>query len=125
MGEYSSSKGIANLQTNLPRDINQPFRIASITKTFLATAILILVDQQLINKNDKLSKWYPDFPNAELITVDDLMKMRSGIYDYVAEIIYQYYSNPTMNMNEEQMIEGLLQIQVNSYYLIRLQSIVI
>jgi D-alanyl-D-alanine carboxypeptidase len=78
-GEYSFVGGLADLKTRTPRTRNQPFRIASITKPFAATAILVMVDRGQIKKTDTVSKWYPAFPNAESITVDDLLRMRSGI----------------------------------------------
>jgi D-alanyl-D-alanine carboxypeptidase len=78
-GRYAFVGGFANLKTRLPRALNQPFRIASITKPFAATAILILVDRGLLRTTDPMSKWYPTFPNAQRITVDDLLRMRSGI----------------------------------------------
>jgi D-alanyl-D-alanine carboxypeptidase len=78
-GEYSFVDGLAELKTHTVRTRNQPFRIASITKPFAATAILVLVDQGRLKKTDTVSKWFPDFPYAEAITVDDLLRMRSGI----------------------------------------------
>jgi D-alanyl-D-alanine carboxypeptidase len=67
------------LETRAARTLDQPFRIASVTKAFAATAVLILVDRGLLRKTDHIAKWYPDFPNADRITVDDLLRMRSGI----------------------------------------------
>src|SRR5918998_1965221 len=64
-GEYVVARGKANLKTGEQRDLDDPFRIASITKTFTATAILQLVEEGKLSKTDKLSKWYPNFPNAE------------------------------------------------------------
>lgn len=78
-GRYTFVTGYANLRTRLPRTLEQPFRIASITKPFAATAILVLVDRGLLRKNDTIAKWYPSFPNADRITIDDLLRMRSGI----------------------------------------------
>jgi D-alanyl-D-alanine carboxypeptidase len=80
-GEYVTAQGAANLDTGRGREPDDPFRIASITKTFTATAILQLVDEGNLSKSDWLSTWYPDFPNADQITVDDLLRMRSGIPD--------------------------------------------
>jgi len=57
----------------------QPFRIASVTKAFVAAAVLQLIDHGRLRKTDRLARWYPRFPNAALITVDDLLRMRSGI----------------------------------------------
>ncbi|MBV9299247.1 MAG: beta-lactamase family protein [Verrucomicrobia bacterium] len=78
-GRYTFVDGFANLETRTRRTLDEPFRIASITKTFAATAVLILIDRGLLHKDDHISKWYPQFPNADSITVDDLLRMRSGI----------------------------------------------
>jgi D-alanyl-D-alanine carboxypeptidase len=78
-GSYSFASGFANVRTRLARTLDQPFRIASITKPFAATAILVLVDRGLLRKTDTIAKWYPSFPNASRITIDDLLRMRSGI----------------------------------------------
>jgi D-alanyl-D-alanine carboxypeptidase len=80
-GRYVVVKGKANLKTGEKRDLGDPFRIGSITKTFVATAVLQLVEVGKLSKTDKLSEWYPDFPNAEKITIDDLLRMQSGIVD--------------------------------------------
>ena len=78
-GRYTFVGGFANLRTRLSRTLNQPFRIASVTKPFAATAVLVLVDRGLLRTTDPMSKWYPHFPNAQRITVADLLRMRSGI----------------------------------------------
>jgi D-alanyl-D-alanine carboxypeptidase len=78
-GRYTFVEGFANLETRAARALDQPFRIASITKCFAATEVLILVDRGLLQKTDHIAKWYPDFPNADQITIDDLLRMRSGI----------------------------------------------
>ena len=41
-GQYVAARGKANLKTGEERDIDDPFRICSITKTFVVTAILQL-----------------------------------------------------------------------------------
>ena len=55
-GQYLSAQGKANLDTGEQRGPGQPFRIASITKTFTATAVLQLVDEGKLKTSDKLSK---------------------------------------------------------------------
>jgi D-alanyl-D-alanine carboxypeptidase len=94
-GQYVVARGKANLRTGERRDLEDPFRIASITKTFTATAVLQLVEQGKLSKSDTLSKWYPDYPNAEQITVEDLLRMRSGIAE----------SYPLADISTEDMIE--------------------
>src|SRR5919199_3078060 len=106
-GDYISAQGSANLDTGAEPQPSDQFRVGSVTKTFVATAILQLVDQGTLSKSDTLSKWYPDFPNADTITIDDLLRMRSGIADYWdEETIKQYYDNPLENVTNEDIIEA-------------------
>src|SRR5579862_4189311 len=94
-GEYTFTEGYANLDTHLARTLEPPFRIASVTKPFAATAILVLVDRGLLSKKDTIAKWYPQFPNADQITVDDLLRMRSGIpAPNDDEVLAQVYDAP-------------------------------
>jgi D-alanyl-D-alanine carboxypeptidase len=92
--EYVVARGKANLKTGEQRDINDPFRIASVTKTFTATAILQLVEQGKLSKSDKLSKWYPEFPNAERITIEHLLRMQSGIAEPNSSDVIDLYNSP-------------------------------
>ena len=94
-GHYTFVDGFANLETRRPRRFDQPFRIASVTKPFAATAILVLVDRGLLKKTDHIDKWYPQFPNADKITIDDLLRMRSGIpAPNDDEVLAQVYDAP-------------------------------
>jgi D-alanyl-D-alanine carboxypeptidase len=94
-GEYRAAFGTANLQTGRLRHIDDAFRIASISKTFTATAILQLADQGQLSTSDLLSKWFPDFPNAGRITVKDLLMMRSGVAEFAdADVLGAYYRRP-------------------------------
>jgi D-alanyl-D-alanine carboxypeptidase len=106
-GEYVSAQGSANLDTGTKPQPSDQFRIGSVTKTFVATAILQLVEEGKLSKSDTLSEWYPDFPNADEITVDDLLRMRSGISHYWnEETLKQYYDNPQQNVTNEDIIEA-------------------
>jgi D-alanyl-D-alanine carboxypeptidase len=94
-GHYSFARGTADIAADLSRKRNEQFRIASITKPFAATAILVLVDRDQISKTDTISRWYPDFPNANLITIDDLLRMRSGIpAPNDDEVLARVYDDP-------------------------------
>jgi D-alanyl-D-alanine carboxypeptidase len=96
-GKYTFVTGTADLADGSARNLRQPFRIASLTKTFAATAVLQLVDRGKLAKTDVISKWYPDFPNADKITVDDLLRMRSGIAaPSDEETIDAIFDHPTM-----------------------------
>ena len=107
-GEYVTAQGTANLDTGRARELEDPFRIASITKTFTGTAVLQLVDEGKLSKSDPLSTWYPDFPKADEITVDNLLRMRSGMVDPYAsdDFLQSYYDNPEAKITPEDMIKA-------------------
>lgn len=98
-------RGVADRATGRPRDASDPFRIASISKSFIGTAILTLVDAGTLTMNDKLATWYPEFPNADRITVGDLLRMRSGIADSADRaFLEEYYDNPLIALTPDDMI---------------------
>src|SRR5215470_17809977 len=55
------------------------FRIASITKTFTAAMTLQLVEEGKIKLTDTLDKFFPQVPNAQKITILQILSHRSGI----------------------------------------------
>ncbi len=74
--------GVSNQETMAPMDVNHTFRIASNTKTFTITVLLQLVGEGKISLNDKLSKYLPQYPAADSITLTMLANMTSGLFDY-------------------------------------------
>jgi D-alanyl-D-alanine carboxypeptidase len=104
-GRYMFVEGFGNLKRRTKRSLDQPFRVASITKTFTATAVLILIDRGLFHKTDPISTWYPEFPNANRITIDDLLRMRSGIPapndDEVLAGVYDHPLSPAPSLSDE------------------------
>ncbi len=79
---YKKAFGWANKEWNIPNTIETKFRIGSNTKTFTAVAILQLVDRGLLRLDDKLSKFFPDFPKADGVTIRMLLNHTSGIKNY-------------------------------------------
>jgi len=75
--------GYADVATQKPLDIHSVFRIASVTKTFTAIAILQLKNQGKISLTDPLSRFLPRFPRSGEVTVRQLMSHTAGVHDYV------------------------------------------
>jgi CubicO group peptidase (beta-lactamase class C family) len=61
------------------------FRIGSITKMFTATMILQLVDEGKLKLTDTLDKFFPQIPNAQKITIAQILAHRSGIHDSILD----------------------------------------
>lgn len=75
--------GLANTATNAPMTTDLHFHIGSLTKTYVATAVLMLVDQGILNLDDTLEKWLPGkVSRGSEITLRNLLQMRSGLGHY-------------------------------------------
>lgn len=105
-GEMVKAYGKANLQTGKARNTSDPFRIASITKSFVATLILQLVDDGALALTDKVSRWYPGFPNGDGVTIDHLLRMRSGFVDPLdGSFLVEFLADPTAPRTPQQIID--------------------
>lgn len=62
------------------------FRIGSITKTFVATVVMQLVDEGRIDLDGPIAGQLPEaIPGEERITVRQVLNHTSGLYDYMKE----------------------------------------
>jgi D-alanyl-D-alanine carboxypeptidase len=76
--------GSANLEQHVPVSNDSVFRVGSVTKQFTAVALLLLAEEGKVSLQDKLSKYYPDFPRANDITLEEMLHHTSGIFNYTS-----------------------------------------
>lgn len=74
--------GFSNLEQNTMNKPQTKFAIGSMTKQFTAMAIMQLNEKGLINVDDKISKYFPELPNGEKITIHNLLTHTSGLMNY-------------------------------------------
>lgn len=67
---HTGASGFQSLSTKAPADSSTVFRIASMTKSFTALAILKLRDEGKLSLEDPVSKWIPAFARMEMPTRD-------------------------------------------------------
>lgn len=77
--------GLAQIETSVPITCDTRFRIGSITKQFTAAAILKLAEQGKLSVNDPLSKYIPDWPRGQEVTLRHLLNHSSGIHNFTAK----------------------------------------
>lgn len=58
------------------------FAIGSVTKQFVAMAIMQLSEEGVLSVDDKVSQYFPDFPNGDIITVHNLLTHSSGLANF-------------------------------------------
>jgi CubicO group peptidase (beta-lactamase class C family) len=71
--------GQANVGAEIPNLPETQFRIGSLTKQFTAAAILKLQEQGLLNVQDPVAKFLPDYPRGNEITIHHLLTHTGGI----------------------------------------------
>jgi D-alanyl-D-alanine carboxypeptidase len=105
-GAWVRSFGVADRTTGEKLRLNDRFRIASITKTFTATAALQLVDRGKLALDDTLERYIPGIPNGTQITIRNLLGMTSGIYDYTMDEQFgkEFDANPRMPFDLDDVI---------------------
>lgn len=105
-GNYVRTFGVADRATGRKLRLNDRFRIASITKSFTATAVLQLVDEGKLSLEDKLETYIPGIPNGGTITIRNLLGMTSGIYDFTSDeqFLADFTANPLLPFDLDDVI---------------------
>jgi CubicO group peptidase (beta-lactamase class C family) len=80
---FEYADGVADIEKKTPCTPATNFRMASVSKQFTATAIMLLVDRKTISLGDSLTKFFPGFPvYGHKITVKNLLTHTSGLPAY-------------------------------------------
>lgn len=82
-GQKVVTEAVGDSMTGVPATPDMHFRNGAVAISYVATLLLKLVDQKKVGLDDKLSKYLPDFPNADRVTLGQLAQMTSGYPDYV------------------------------------------
>ena len=102
---YQSYNGMASIDDQMALDADTKFRVGSITKTVAAVLVMQLVEQDKLQLDTPLSDFYPEVKNAELITIEQLLSHRSGIFSFTDDPDYMDYM--TESKNREEMLAYL------------------
>ena len=82
---FSKGYGMANFEEDVPNTPQTKFRLASITKSFTAMAVMMLREKGKLNLQDSICKHLTGCPETwKPITIRQLLNHTSGISDYVS-----------------------------------------
>ena len=94
---YSRAFGYRSINKGekIVSDSHTKYRVGSITKMFTATMIFQLIEEGKLKLNDRLAKWFPELPNAQKITIGNMLDHRSGLHNFTADTAFwQYVTQP-------------------------------
>jgi D-alanyl-D-alanine carboxypeptidase len=86
-GTWKATSGVGNLHTGQPRSPHDHYRVASLTKTFVATVLLQLEAEGELSLDDTVDEWLPGVVrgnghDGRRITLRQLINHTSGIFNY-------------------------------------------
>ncbi|MGW4799523.1 serine hydrolase domain-containing protein [Nonomuraea sp. NPDC004297] len=83
---WSGAVGVRDIERGGRPSPHGRFRIGSVTKTFVATVVLQLVDENKVGLDDPIDRHLPGLvPGGSQITVRELLNHTSHLYDYMSE----------------------------------------
>ena len=109
---FREISGFADIQQKQPFSINSKFQLASVSKQFTASAIMLLFDKGLLSFKDSVEFYFPKFPYTG-ITIENLLHHRSGLPEY------QYFNDSILEierpLNNKKIIEYIIEVKPVKY----------
>ncbi|EIJ42248.1 penicillin-binding protein, beta-lactamase class C [Beggiatoa alba B18LD] len=129
-GDWIEAVGFADKERRLAMQATDHFRVASVTKTFVAVVVLKFVEQGLLQLDEPIQRWLPPrvsrrLLHSEEITLRQLLNHTSGIPDYLEseKLVGIMQDDPYRQWSIEEILEYVYQlppytdrIGVVSYY---------
>ena len=85
---YKKSFGLRNLNSTSAILTSDKFQIGSVTKQFVAVALLKLQQEKKLSLTDKLSKYFPNYPRAEQTQLIDILQHVAGVNNYTDQTTF-------------------------------------
>ena len=83
--EHGGAMRPATMSAPVNADAAMAYPIGSISKQFTAVCILLLQERGKLKLDDPVSKWFPDFTEANKVTIRNLLTHTSGYSDYAPQ----------------------------------------
>jgi D-alanyl-D-alanine carboxypeptidase len=105
-GDFAFGYGATELGGTTSPRADTHFRAASNTKTMTAAVIMLLAQEGKLRFDDPVSKYVAGVPNGENITISELLKMRSGLYNHTSapEIAESLDHDPTRAWTPQELL---------------------
>ena len=88
---YQRSIGFENLETSTKATSETRYRVGSITKSFTAAIITQMVEEGKLKFDTKLCEYYRKIKNSDNITIEHLLRHRSGLFNFTDDPAYTSY----------------------------------
>lgn len=99
---YKKSVGFSDVENKIQADENTKYRIGSISKTFTSVITFKAIEENKLQLTQTIEKYFPTIKDADKITIEHLLRHRSGIHNYTN---YDFLKWNTQPKTEEEMIK--------------------
>jgi D-alanyl-D-alanine carboxypeptidase len=83
-GIQQAASGLADLRTGRPMRPGLTYRVASVTKPFVATVVLQLAAEGRLSLSDTVERWLPGIlPYGDQVSIRQLLNHTSGVPEYL------------------------------------------
>jgi len=112
-GFYHLNLGNEDRERRIPLQGDAALRIGSVSKLMTAIVIMNLVDRNHINLDDTVSRWFPELPGSDSISVRHLLNHTSGIGNYTTNLRNQFtlVTNPDKLWTFEEIYQVIVSYQ--------------
>ena len=110
--------GFRDPEDTLPITEDSIFQLASVSKNFTATAVMLVMRQGLLSLEDKITKFFPELGAYEGVTVRHLLNHTSGIPDYFddSDWFIKIWKEEKRVPGNDEIIRFLLETKVKPYF---------
>ena len=104
---YTNSVGYSLIEQDLKNNKDTKYKIGSITKTFTASIIMKLIEEEKLSLDTHLDKFFPNIANSDIITIAQMLRHRSGIFSFTDDSNYMKLINDSTSSEKLALqIEG-------------------
>lgn len=94
--------------------IDGQFQLASVSKMFTAEAIMLLNNQGKLDYDDKVCRYFPEFPYPE-VSIRNLLNHRSGLSRYES-LAHEHWTNKRKPIHNEDVLKLYAEHQPAPYF---------
>jgi CubicO group peptidase (beta-lactamase class C family) len=107
-GKEIITKAYGESMTGVPATVDMHFRNGAVAISYVSTLLLVLVDEKKVALDDHASKWVPEIPHSDEVTLRQLAQMTTGYTDYVignAEVDAMLYTDPFRQWTPQELLQ--------------------
>ena len=105
---YTGAMGMGNIDKQYEATVDTRYKIGSISKTFTAVILMRLVEEERVALSTTLDRYHPQITNADQISLEMLLRHRSGIPEYLLHISEGELSAP---VSREAMLQKIYDME--------------